>query len=759
MRLAAAALLAVIIALPATLIVWPNVFGSDALPESVLLVSPIKQVWLLVAAMLVFLMQIGFMLFESASIQSKNAQSVAVKNFLNLVAVWLAYLVAGYGLMLGASEHGLFGTTRFSWSEHNSFDYCRIAYHAGFAAVVATITSSALVERSSILANVIFSLFIGAVLFPLFGHWAWYPDGSAADLEAATSLGWLNGLAFHDFAGSTVVHCLGGFAALAGVIVLGKRRSVPIDFIGHLPLATIGVLFLWIGWIGFNGGSAASIDDIGRVILNTNLAAVAGGAAATLLIYCFRNKEITDWHRILVGAMGGLVAITAGSLQLTWWAALIVGALAGPFTVSVAHVFSDRVLQETDRRQQFNKLYLYVVHATTALVGGLLLARVVQRVAPFGRNEEWLLYAPTSIGFVVGIICGFVFSSLVWHVLSRRDIDDPVDAIAVHGFAGALGTLLVGVFGRAAPEVQVVGLTTAILWSFLCSYLIFWALNRLNWLRVPPHEEAVGVGRTRAGVSRAIPFWMDHEKLLEMATIIPELETLYMKQMTGAAHQVMSPLRGAIGLLEGDLQMGVYEAPSPDAIKRAYHFLKVAMFRANNLKILSQLETEGNVGQGTAAIVPLSRIVTKTTELYKFLGLHYQVKLEWIPPRDDVPVRETDGLIEQAVMNLVDNAIYYAHKDSTVTLWVERIPSGKYVQHSVAFHVCNIGLPIPPDDRARVFDRYYRTDQASTKRPDGTGIGLYIVHRIAEIHGGKVYLKASDSNPHVTEFVLELPIA
>ncbi|MFW8600892.1 ammonium transporter [Desulfobacterota bacterium M19] len=304
----------------------------------------LNYVWTLVAAALVFFMQAGFALVETGFTRAKNAINILMKNLMDFVIGSLVFWAVGFGLMFGANHGGLFGTTGFFLSDfHVGGDPWVLAFwmfQCVFAATAATIVSGAMAERTKFNSYLIYSAVVCAVIYPIFGSWAW---GSLFH-----GGGWLEHMGFVDFAGSTVVHSIGGWAALAGAIVLGPRigkygkDGKPRAIHGHnIPLATLGVFILWIGWFGFNPGSTTAGDtDIAMIFVNTNLAGAAGCLTALFTSWMlFKKPEI---GMTLNGALAGLVAITAGCANVTPTSSIIIGAIAGVLVV-FSVLFIDRI--------------------------------------------------------------------------------------------------------------------------------------------------------------------------------------------------------------------------------------------------------------------------------------------------------------------------------------------------------------------------------------------------------------------------------
>lgn len=309
----------------------------------------LNTVWVLIAAALVFFMQAGFALVEAGFTRSKNTTNILFKNLMDYVIGTIAFWALGFGIMFG-SQNGFFGgIDLFSQNTYRSDmpDLAFLIFQTVFAATAATIVSGAMAERTKFNAYLMYSAAITLIIYPVSGHWAW-------------GGGWLSQLAtpFHDFAGSTVVHMVGGMAAMIGALVLGPRigkydkngkaRAIP----GHsITLATLGVFVLWIGWFGFNPGSQlaaageVNAKAISLIFVTTNIAA-AGGALSTMFYIWLKYKKPT-LSMTLNGALAGLVAITAGCDAVTPGGALIIGLLAGILVVLSVEFF-DKVAKIDD---------------------------------------------------------------------------------------------------------------------------------------------------------------------------------------------------------------------------------------------------------------------------------------------------------------------------------------------------------------------------------------------------------------------------
>ncbi|WP_411826689.1 ammonium transporter [Luteolibacter sp. AS25] len=293
--------------------------------------------FVILCASLVFFMQAGFCLLELGFVRAKNCLNVVMKNVADFCVAMISFLLLGFSLMFGSSLGGFIGGD-VAWLSSFSED-SRIwtfwLFQAVFVATAATIASGAMAERTKFVGYLIYSVMISALIYPILGHWAWGSFAGGLEEGFGGDAGWLEKLGFVDFAGSTVVHGVGGACALAGIMVLGARKGrftsdgTPRLIAGHnIPLAALGTLILTFGWFGFNCGSNLAVGaSLGRIGVNTMVAASTGGLFATLAFW-FRDGRPNP-SRMLNGVLGGLVAVTACCHMVTPVSALIIGAMAG----------------------------------------------------------------------------------------------------------------------------------------------------------------------------------------------------------------------------------------------------------------------------------------------------------------------------------------------------------------------------------------------------------------------------------------------
>lgn len=381
--------------------------------------------WVLLAGMLVFFMNLGFGMVESGFARSKNTVNILSKNFIVFAVSSLGFLVLGWGLMFGDGNGfiGLEGLFMASGADnspavgdayqgvYSAISWAGVPFWAKFffqlvfCGTAATIVSGAVAERIKYISFIVFSLVLTMVIYPIVGHWIW-------------GGGWLQGLGFQDFAGSTVVHSVGGWAALAGVIILGPRfgkygadgRIHPIP--GHnMPIATIGLFVLWIGWFGFNPGSTMAADPnaISHILVTTNTSAVVAVLTSTAASWLLIGKP--DLGMTINGCLAGLVAITAGCAYVSVTSAMIIGAIAGIMVVIAVRMF--------DRIKIDDPVGATAVHLFCGVLGTLMVGLFAQ--SEFNGGADGLLFGGglnllgvQALG--VAAVAGFVFvgTTIVW---------------------------------------------------------------------------------------------------------------------------------------------------------------------------------------------------------------------------------------------------------------------------------------------------------------------------------------------------------
>jgi Amt family ammonium transporter len=371
--------------------------------------SATDMLWLVVAGALVFFMQAGFALLESGMSRAKNAVNVIMKNYCDMCFGAVAYWAVGFGLMFGANPSGWLGIDHFVPHAAPESDYGMLFFQMMFAATSATIVSGALAERTRFGAYIAGSVVITALIYPVFGAWAW---GSLFGGQ-----GWLKAMGFIDFAGSTVVHSVGGWCALAAVMIAGPRlgRFGPNGEVrqirGHnLSAVALGGFILWLGWFGFNGGSTTAVTlGIGKIVLNTHMAGAAGAIGALCLQSLLRRPILIT--AAVNGSIAGLVAITAGCHVMEPMYALLTGFVAGGLSVMAADWLESRRIDDV--------VGAVSVHAIGG-VWGTLAAGLFKSDAMFDLRQLGVQALGCAVAFVWAFGLGLVLYWLLARTIGLR---------------------------------------------------------------------------------------------------------------------------------------------------------------------------------------------------------------------------------------------------------------------------------------------------------------------------------------------------
>jgi len=379
-------------------------FPQIVMADNAQLKTEVDTVWVITAAALVFFMQAGFALLESGMSRSKNAVNVVMKNYMDVCIGSIIFWMIGYGLMFGDNVTGFFGETHFFPQNLSDMGYSFLLFQTMFAATAVTIASGAMAERTRYHGYLLGALLVSGIIYPVYGSWVWgsYYDGQ----------GWLAELGFIDFAGSTVVHSIGGWVALAGIIVLGPRlgkfssSTKPRDIPGHnLTLVALGGLILWLGWFGFNGGSTVAADtSLGLIVLNTHLSAAAGAMGAIAMLLLTRQPVLLT--QSINGSIGGLVGITAGCATMEPLYAMLTGFIAGMVVVAGARLLEFFKLDDV--------VGAVSVHGFAG-AWGTMAAGIFLKGNMFNIEQVFVQF----IGVAAGFLWAFPLALLMYYVIDK----------------------------------------------------------------------------------------------------------------------------------------------------------------------------------------------------------------------------------------------------------------------------------------------------------------------------------------------------
>lgn len=399
-------------------------------------------VWFLIGAALVFWMQAGFAMVEAGFTRAKNTGNILMKNLMDFCIGTIVFILIGFGLLLGEDLVGLIGKPGFDiFTSYENFDWSNFVFNLVFCATTATIVSGAMAERTKFLSYCIYSAVISALIYPIEAHWIW-------------GGGWLAQIGFHDFAGSCAIHMVGGISALIGAKILGPRigkfekdKSGKITkvnaFPGHnLPLGCLGCFILWLGWYGFNGAAATSVEQLGSIFLTTTVAPAV--ATVVCMIFTWIRYGKPDISMCLNASLAGLVAITAGCDVTDAFGSLMIGAVAGLLVIFGVWLL-DHVLHIDD------PVGAVAVHCCNGIWGTIAVGLFATTSAPGNDQLAGLFYG---------------------------------------GGIKLLGLQLLGVLAVAA-------------WTAVTITLTFLAIKAIVGLRVSEEEEIVGLDATEHGLPSA----------------------------------------------------------------------------------------------------------------------------------------------------------------------------------------------------------------------------------------------------------------
>lgn len=734
----------------------------------------LNVIWVVGCAGLVLLMQPGFMCLESGLTRSKNSINVAIKNLADLGVSICFFWCFSYALMFGASAAGWLGVDGFFLNiESDPKLAAFFLFQMMFCGTATTIVSGALAERLRFQGYVAIAMLISGVIYPLYGHWAW--NGT----QSGNLTGWLGQIGFVDFAGSTVVHSVGGWVSLAALLVVGprmarldpaevdgqylvgKRRSPLVTKIhgSNLPFSVLGVMLLWVGWLGFNGGSTFALNNqVPAIIVHTVLAGGAGMMSAAVLGW--RRQRALEAETLMNGSIAGLIAITASC------------------------------------------------HAVS-----------------------------TPIAVLIGAIGGAVML-LGTHVLEYYGIDDGVGAVALHGATGVWGTLAVALFGDLALlgtglsryqqlGVQLIGIVTAFIWAFGLTFIILNGLNRLFPLRVSTEEEALGlnvtehkaktevyelfrvmdeqaatrnlnlrvpeqpftqVGKIAHHYNRVIASLEDHsqqikalnagleatvaERTAQLVTANQQLENsnrelqrldqLKNDFLANTSHELRTPLNGIIGISEYLLEgaagtLSEHAAGNLEMIaksgRRLYalvnDLLDLSKVLHNNLTLKLK-----PVGLKAAAEVVLAFCQPLVQERNNATGKKLRL-VNHIPV--DLPLARADeDRLQQILYNLVSNAIKFSETGEITLSASSSTTISDTLKEALTIQIKDEGIGIEKNKQKIIFESFEQVSGAANREYGGLGLGLAITQKLVALHNGTLWVTSTLGEGSTFSFTLPL---
>ncbi|EDL60673.1 ammonium transporter [Gimesia maris] len=687
----------------------------------------IDILWILVCSLFVLFMQAGFCCLESGLSRSKNSIHVAIKNVVDVSIVGILYWIFGFGLMFGTTTGGLIGTTHFPFTNSGSdiFLSAFFLFQLMLCVTAATIASGASAERMRFTAYLILSIVLGGIIYPVFGHWAWtsHFTGKAP--------GWLESLGFRDFSGSTVVHSLGAWAALASIMIIGPRigkfdkQSGSKKLKGHnLTLATTGVFILWMGWFGFNGGSEFGFTShVPQIFINTFLASACG--AITMLVWQFYQKKQIEIENILNGLLAGLVASSASCDAVSPAAAVVIGIIAA--------IVMEAGVWVLERFQLDDTIGVIPVHGFAGVWGTLAVALFIP--AELLSHSRWEQFLIQLLGCGVCFIWCFSFCWVTLRIISHfvrlratKDEEKLGLNMAEHGATSEMYDLL------NLMELHIQGDTE--LGDDMDEYsdvsLIAKQYNRVSQVRDLALNELKDRTENLELTRRELE--EKAERLKQANTDAEAASRAKSEFLANMSHEIRTPMTAVLGytdlLIEeswgrpGSIQL-------LDVIKRNGHYLLELI---NDILDLSKIES-GNL---TIETIQFS-LLEKMKEIQSLMkvraelrGLHFKLSFEGTLP---VEIQSDPTRLKQILINLIGNAIKFSPDGGKVSVETSFLNSSAD-NPLLEFKISDTGIGMTAEQIAMLYQPFVQADSSTTRKFGGTGLGLAISKRLAEMLGG-----------------------
>ncbi|MFN4312469.1 MAG: ammonium transporter [Ferrovibrio sp.] len=686
--------------------------------------------WMLVATCMIFVMQAGFCCLESGYVRAKNSINVALKNLADFCIAALLFWAFGFALAFGSGQSGLFGLTHWFFDGRGAggdglFAGSFFLFQLMFCGTAATIVSGAIAERVGFGSYIGITVIISGLIYPVYAHWAWNTG------QFGGAPGWLAALGFIDFAGSSVVHSIGGWVSLAAVLIVGPRagRFLPglPSIRGHdLVISTLGTMLLWFGWFGFNGGSTLSLNDaVPGILINTTLGGCAGGVAGLLASQVVYNRiRVEDF---LNGTLAGLVAITANCHNVSGLSAVLIGAIGGLVAMAAAEAM--------ERLKLDDAVGAVPVHLAAGIWGTLAVALFGDPAgwpvtADGGQNDRLTQFGIQALGCLAGGLYAFGTAYLLLRAIDRvfpLRVSSDAEMVglnqAEHGAGSAMLDLVNDMErhrreGRFDQPVRVaIG-------------------SEVEPIALQYNRVIARVTRDAEMLRRAID---DLKRAKTAAEAASNAKTAFLGNMS---HELRTPLNAVIGFSE--ILTGELFGPLGDQRYRDYAADILASGR-HLLSLVNDLLDHTRIEAGQVVLHDAELDVTEHCEaaLRMMRERAAAADLRLISDYGDgLPdLLADERALRQMLLNLLGNAVKFTPPGGLVSLSVRQEQDGR-----LAIAVADTGIGMKREDVPRALEPFVQLHDHLNKSYAGTGLGLPMVQALIRLHGGTLTIDSREGD-------------